>query len=133
MRIFTKHPAPASRSWKNIALIPALAAATLLLTPESSRADPPIDQVYNVYCAQCHGLKRNGTGVNLPGLSVRPRDHTDSKGMGDTPDEELFKAIKEGGLAVNKSVLMPAWGAVLSDNQITEMVKYLRTVCHCGK
>lgn len=133
MSSFAKHPAPTSRPWKSLALVPALAAAALLLTPETGRADPPIDQVYNVYCAQCHGLKRNGTGVNLPGLSVRPRDHTDSKGMGDTPDEELFKAIKEGGLAVNKSVLMPSWGAVLSDKQITEMVKYLRTVCHCGK
>lgn len=133
MSTFTNHPAPALRSWKSLAIIPALAGAALLLTPEISRADPPIDQVYNVYCAQCHGLKRNGTGVNLPGLSVRPRDHTDSKGMGDTPDDELFKAIKEGGLAVNKSVLMPSWGAVLSDKQITEMVKYLRTVCHCGK
>ena len=89
--------------------------------------------IFAQYCVQCHGLKRNGTGVNLPGLSVRPRDHTDSKGMGDTPDDELFKAIKEGGLAVNKSVLMPTWGKVLSDKQITEMVKYLRTVCHCGK
>ena len=81
---------------------------------------------------QCHGLNRNGTGVNLPGLSVRPRDHTDAKGMGATPDDELFKAIKEGGLAVNKSVLMPTWGGVLTDQQITELVKYLREVCHCG-
>jgi mono/diheme cytochrome c family protein len=52
--------------------------------------------------------------------------------MGDTPDEQLFKAIKEGGLAVNKSALMPAWGSVLTDAQITEMVGYLRKVCHCG-
>ena len=132
MSTLVNHQDRARRPWKNIALAPALAAAVLLLTPNIGRADPPIEQVYNIYCAQCHGLKRNGTGVNLPGLSVRPRDHTDSKGMGDTPDEELFKAIKLGGLAVNKSVLMPTWGAVLSDQQITEMVKYLRTVCHCG-
>jgi cytochrome c oxidase cbb3-type subunit 3 len=132
MSTLKNHPAPARQPWKNLVLTPALAAAVLLLTPDIGRADPPIEQVYNIYCAQCHGLKRNGTGINLPGLSVRPRDHTDSKGMGDTPDEELFKAIKLGGLAVNKSVLMPTWGAVLSDQQITEMVKYLRQVCHCG-
>jgi mono/diheme cytochrome c family protein len=53
--------------------------------------------------------------------------------MGDTPDDELFKAIKEGGLAVNKSVLMPTWGHVLSEEQITGLVKYLRQVCKCGK
>ena len=133
MSTFANYSASTSRPWRSFASALALTAAALLLTPGVGRADPPIDQVYNVYCAQCHGLKRNGTGVNLPGLSVRPRDHTDSKGMGDTPDDELFNAIKEGGLAVNKSVLMPAWGAVLSDKQITEMVKYLRTVCHCGK
>ena len=52
--------------------------------------------------------------------------------MGDTPDDELFKAIKEGGLAVNKSVLMPTWGHTLSDEQIKGLVKYLRQVCKCG-
>lgn len=103
-----------------------------LLLPASGRADPPVEQVYQTYCVQCHGLRKNGTGINLPALSVRPRDHTDSKAMGDTPDDELFKAIEQGGLAVNKSVLMPAWGQVLSREQITEMVRYLRTVCGCG-
>lgn len=104
----------------------------LLLTPAIGRADPPIARVYQTYCVQCHGLKQNGSGINLPALSVRPRDHTDAKAMGDTPDDELFKAIKEGGLAVNKSILMPTWSGVLTDTQITEMVKYLREICHCG-
>jgi mono/diheme cytochrome c family protein len=132
MSISAKYRMSDGRGWRRLALMPALAAAALILTPEISRADPPIEQVYNIYCAQCHGLKRNGTGVNLPGLSVRPRDHTDTKGMGDTPDDELYKAIKEGGLAVNKSALMPTWGAVLSDAQIKDLVKYLRVVCKCG-
>ena len=65
---------------------PAAAGVT-----DSGRAEPPIEQLYDVYCVQCHGLKRNGTGVNLPGLSVRPRDHTDTKGMGDTPDERTVQ------------------------------------------
>jgi cytochrome c oxidase cbb3-type subunit III len=107
-------------------------ASSFLLTPTIGRADPPIERVYQTYCVQCHGLKRNGSGINLPALSVRPRDHTDSKAMGDTPDEELFKAIKDGGLSVNKSILMPTWGGVLTDSQIAEMVKYLRQICHCG-
>lgn len=90
------------------------------------------EQTYNTYCVQCHGLYRNGTGINVPALSVKPRDHTDSKGMGDMPDEEIFNAIKGGGLAVNKSVLMPTWGGVLTDDEIKAMVAYLRTVCKCG-
>jgi len=90
------------------------------------------EKLYNTYCAQCHGLNRNGKGINSPQMSVQPRDHTDAKGMGDIPDDELEHAIRDGGLAVNKSVLMPNWGKVLSDEEIKELVKYLRAVCKCG-
>lgn len=114
-------------------MLAAFVGLALLLAPSASRADQSSEQIYGVYCVQCHGLQRNGTGINVPALSVKPRDHTDAKGMGDTPDDELFKAIKEGGLAVNKSVLMPTWGHVLSEKQIKGLVKYLRQVCKCGK
>ncbi|TBR14454.1 MAG: cytochrome c [Rugosibacter sp.] len=87
---------------------------------------------YDTYCVQCHGVNRNGKGLNTRDMPVQPRDHSDPKGMGDIPDDELHKAIKEGGLAVNKSVLMPAWGNVLTDEEIQEMVAYLRHVCQCG-
>jgi len=87
---------------------------------------------YDTYCAQCHGLRRNGTGVNSPFMSVKPRDHTDPKAMGDLPDDQIFRAIKEGGLANNRSILMPSFKSVLTDEQITEMVAYLRQVCRCG-
>ena len=111
-----------------------LASALIFTAVAPSRAEgTDIKRVYNTYCVQCHGLNRNGTGVNVPALAVKPRDHTDPKGMGDLPDQEIFSAIKNGGLSVNKSVLMPAWGGVLNDQQITEMVHYLRQVCKCGK
>jgi cytochrome c oxidase cbb3-type subunit III len=110
-----------------------LAAATLALMAGAALADTPAQYAaaehnYNTYCVQCHGINRDGNGINSKVMAVKPRDHTDTKAMGDTPDETLFKAIKEGGLAVSKSVLMPTWGAVLDDGQIKEMVAYLRYV-----
>lgn len=92
--------------------------------------EPPARAVknYNTYCVQCHGINRDGNGINSRDMSVKPRDHTDSKAMGDTPDDVLFKAIKGGGLAVSKSVLMPRWDGVLGDDEIKEMVAYLRFV-----
>ncbi|MDP1644719.1 MAG: cytochrome c [Thiobacillus sp.] len=87
---------------------------------------------YDTYCVQCHGINRNGRGINSRDMSVQPRDHGDAKGMGGIPDEEIFRVIKEGGLAVNKSVLMPAWGNVMNDEEIKELVAYLRFVCNCG-
>ena len=79
-------------------------------------------KVYDTYCVQCHGTNRDGNGINSTAMAVKPRDHTDTKGMGDTPDEELHNAIKSGGGAVNKSVLMPRWDGVLSDAEITDLV-----------
>lgn len=113
-----------------------LAAALAL----SSTAAPAAEQGefaraahrYDTYCVQCHGIDRNGRGLNSRDMSVQPRDHSDAKGMGGIPDKELFDAIQKGGLAVNKSVLMPAWGGVLNDEEIHELVAYLRHVCNCG-
>ena len=87
--------------------------------------------IYKTYCWQCHGMAGNGMGVNIGDMSVQPRDHTDAKEMSSRSDEELFKAIKEGGQAVDKSVLMPPWDGVLSDEEIGKLVKYLRRLCQC--
>lgn len=86
-----------------------------------------VAKVYNTYCVQCHGIDRNGNGINSKNMSVKPRDHTE-RGMNDTPDDELHKAIKEGGASVNKSILMPRWDGVLSEAQITDLVGYLRHI-----
>jgi mono/diheme cytochrome c family protein len=86
---------------------------------------------YKAYCVQCHGLRANGDGVNIRDMSVVPRDHTDAKSMSGRSDETLFKAIKDGGPAIDKSILMPPWGDTLSDEEIMDLVQYLRTLCKC--
>jgi cytochrome c oxidase cbb3-type subunit 3 len=124
---------PASILW--LALLAAAGLWWGLRPPTAQAVETSGDVVrlYDTYCVQCHGLQRNGKGINTPGMSVQPRDHTDAKGMGDIPDEEMFQAIKKGGLAVNKSVLMPAWGGVLSDEQIHQLVRYLQQLCCSGQ
>lgn len=85
--------------------------------------------LYEVYCSQCHGIHADGNGINAPHMSVQPRDHTDRGEMSARSDEDLFKVIQHGGKAINKSVLMPAWGHNLSDAQIDALVAHLRTLC----
>jgi cytochrome c oxidase cbb3-type subunit 3 len=109
-----------------------VAALALGAGPGTARAaDDDAAALYRTYCVQCHGLKGKGNGVNVRDMSVQPRDHTDPEGMGGLSDARIFKAIKEGGPAVTKSVLMPPWGGVLSDEQIHSLVRYLRTLCEC--
>jgi len=86
---------------------------------------------YRTYCVQCHGLKGDGKGINVPDMSTQPRNHTDAKEMSARTDDELFKVIKEGGQAINKSVQMPPWEDVLSDGEINDLVKYLHELCKC--
>ncbi|RFC32877.1 MAG: Cytochrome c553 [Candidatus Nitrotoga sp. SPKER] len=105
----------------------------LLLTAFSVQAqakETPADN-YKAYCVQCHGSEGTGKGVNVRDMSVVPRDHTDAKSMSGRSDETLFKAIKEGGPSIDKSILMPPWGSTLSDEEINDLVQHLRMLCKC--
>ena len=111
------------------------AALQLVLLSGTARADGDAEHgkvIYHVYCTQCHGVQGDGKGLNAASLSIQPRDHTDTAEMGARTDEDLFKAIKHGGKAVNKSVLMPNWDANLSDADIHALVAHLRELC-CKK
>lgn len=86
-------------------------------------------QLYRHYCTQCHGLEGDGGGINVKDMAVMPRDHTDKAEMSARTDADLFKAIKHGGKSINKSMLMPQWGNNLTDQQINDLVAYLRQLC----
>ncbi len=106
-----------------------LAIAVLAVSAPAFSASA--EELYRTYCTQCHGLNGTGNGINVRDMPVQPRDHTQSQKMSGMSDVRLFRAIKEGGPAVTKSVLMPPWKGVLSDDEIHGLVKYLRVVCQC--
>ena len=104
----------------------------IFVTAPSASAAENGAALYKTYCAQCHGISGNGKGINVRDMSVQPRDHTDAKEMSARSDADLFKAIKEGGQSISKSVLMPPWGPALTDEQIHTLVAYLRELCKCS-
>ena len=103
-----------------------------LVAPETVLAVDDGSMLYKTYCAQCHGMHGNGKGINVPDMSVQPRDHTDAKEMSARSDEDLIKAIKGGGQSISKSVLMPPWSPALTDDEIHALVTYLRVLCKCS-
>jgi cytochrome c oxidase cbb3-type subunit 3 len=108
-------------------------ALAVVFEPTGSRAEQA-EENYRLYCAQCHGTRGNGQGINqtADGLGVSPRDHTIAKEMSKLSDGDLRLAIDEGGDAVQKSELMPAWGKTLSAEEIDDLVLYLRKLCKCA-
>ncbi len=102
----------------------------LFLFSVSAKGDLEHGQhLYETYCTQCHGVNGDGKGINVKDMAVQPRDHTDRSEMSARTDADLTKAIKGGGKAVNKSVLMPAWQGNFDDQQVSDLVLYLRHLC----
>ncbi len=61
-------------------------------------------------------------------LPVKPADLGERITANGYSDQYLFNVIGKGGASVGKSNFMPAWGGALSDQQIREIVSFLRTL-----
>lgn len=85
-------------------------------------------ETYAVFCASCHGITGKGDGPAAAALPVKPTNLTDGEDLNAEPDEFLFKIIKEGGASVGKSPLMAPWGGQLKDEEIWNLVSYIRTL-----
>jgi mono/diheme cytochrome c family protein len=88
-------------------------------------------KTYQWYCSQCHGIKGKGDGINAKFLTVPPRNHTKAEYLETRTDEQLFEAIKFGGLSVGRAPCMPAWGHTLEEDAIHSLVRYIRELCQC--
>lgn len=88
---------------------------------------------YQELCAACHGATGKGDGPTAAALPVKPRDHTSAAYMDKLTDQQIFNTIKQGGEAVGKSPIMPRWGGILNDQQIEDLVAYVRALAHPRK
>ena len=88
-------------------------------------------ETYQWYCAQCHGVKGKGNGINSPHVTVPPRNHTKADYLETRSDQELFEAISKGGLKIGRAPCMPSWGATFDEETIWSLVRYIRELCKC--
>jgi mono/diheme cytochrome c family protein len=79
-------------------------------------------QVYSQRCALCHGAGGHGDGPAAASLNPKPRNHTDGSYMNARTDAELLEVIHNGKGA------MPAWKGVLSEEEITAVLKHVRSL-----
>ena len=79
-------------------------------------------------CATCHGEDGCTAGPGAAGLDPQPAKHCDGNYMNELSDEHLFKVIKEGGASVGKSPLMAPWGGTLTDDQIRDVIAFVRSI-----
>ncbi len=89
-------------------------------------------QSYNTICASCHGETGKGDGIAAAALDPKPRDLSDASYLSELTDEYLSNVIGNGGVSVGKSAMMPAWGGVLGEQGVWNVIAYIREeICKC--
>ena len=83
---------------------------------------------YYSYCIACHGWTMHGDGPNASELNPRPRTLTRGDYMNKKTNLELFTVIKGGGEQVSLSSSMPSWGNVLQDQDIWNVIAFIRAM-----
>jgi len=100
--------------------------ALLLLPHPVPRQATPAQRIYLTRCAECHGANGHGSWRATLFL-LRPGDLADPSTLAPLSDEYLFGLVKNGGATIGRPG-MPAFGYHLSDEQIRQVVAYVRTL-----
>lgn len=81
------------------------------------------------YCDRCHNPESTVERVsNYDNLDVKPHPFTEGDTLNKISDGDLTAIITNGGPALQKSALMPAWGNTLSKSDIQAVIAYIRAV-----
>ena len=81
------------------------------------------------YCDRCHNSESTAERVsNYDNLEVKPHPFSEGDTLNKLSDADLTAIITNGGPALQKSALMPAWGNTLGKSDIQALIAYIRAV-----
>lgn len=80
------------------------------------------------YCALCHGTNADGRGRAARLYEPRPANLR----LGTRAREYQEAIIRRGGKALGRSAYMPPWGDELTDEQVADILNYLRSISPAG-
>jgi mono/diheme cytochrome c family protein len=132
MRDVASTPGDEDMVWRLAALLglallaPTLLAAHTVTAQNRSPGDVSKGRdIFLRYCSGCHGEDGRGEAKtfrpNVGNLAIKQL-------MDELSDEYLFTVIQKGGAAVGKNAAMPAWSAQLGDDDIRDVVAFVRTL-----
>ena len=78
------------------------------------------------HCAACHGVDGKSEVIVMH-MDEPPKDQSDPDYMKTLPDEYMYLVICKGGAALGKNFIMPEFGGVISDQDIRDLIAWIRT------
>src|SRR6476620_10472097 len=88
-------------------------------------------ELFAAGCAGCHGPRGSGASDSTIGFE-KPGTYPDFTSCAQTSPEvqaDWWAVIHDGGKARGFSRIMPAFGDLLTGDQITSLVRYIRGLC----
>lgn len=116
--------------WKTF-LLPIFLCGTFLSTAVAGSPDPVAGKkTYEAVCAACHGPsgRADPNDPVVQALGVLPADFTDPLFNSREPTEDWQLVVRHGGAALGLSELMPAHAEVLGEQEILDVVAYIKTL-----
>jgi cytochrome c oxidase cbb3-type subunit 3 len=114
-------------------VVPVLVLLTLAGVSGPIGAQPPGnprrgEMLYREKCTLCHGAQ--GQGWDMAKKVERPPVPVPdlAQVVPDRSDRYLFDVVRDGGEAVGRTRFMPPFGFQLSDQEVWDVVAYLRTL-----
>ncbi len=106
---------------------PGSAQATHNCVPAGElRGDPKRGQALHAeHCAGCHGYDGKAEVIVMH-MDTMPKDQSNAAYMRALPDPYLYLAICIGGAEVGKNLIMAPWGGELSDQDIRDLIAWVR-------
>ncbi|WP_241033725.1 c-type cytochrome [Vibrio maerlii] len=102
----------------------ALLGASLMLVTAPSFAIEGMngEDTYKTLCQSCHGEKGHGDGIAGKALSEQPSNIYDGLTSWFETESELIDTVLNGNEG------MPAWNAVLTEQEVKQIFAYIRDV-----
>jgi mono/diheme cytochrome c family protein len=109
--------------------IATVVVSSIIAATITARAAERSKENYLMRCASCHGVEGRGDGPSLKWLLTRPTDFRDCGDMRKLSDDTMFTVIKYGTGAVDLPPDMPGFWNRLSDDEIKNVVSFVRQFC----
>lgn len=113
---------------------PAIAAQSTANNASTTGDSVHGKALYEKYCHYCHGPKGHGDGPIGIAITPKPIDFTTDKRMLKN-DKQLFSSISNGIRREKggKEMAMPRWKGILSENDIWDVLAYVRELQREGR
>ena len=117
-------------SWKRLAGFAGLCLIPLLAVPSQAADLAAGQRIFETVCATCHGAtgKPDPSNPVVQAFDPQPADLSDPLFNSREPAGDWEMVVKHGGHAMGLSAQMPAQGEALSDEEVANVVAYVKTL-----